>query len=103
MSHEIREIRADDPTTVTCTCGLPYTAPTLAGAVAMFKQHQAANRFEAKASYHVILIRDVPGEHYECSCGGWRFDSPRTLDVGEEINAVQEWADHVEFEDRYGD
>lgn len=101
-AHDILSIYAADPYVITCTCGLDYTAPTLAGAVALHRQHQAARRAGAMEHTHIVLVIAKAGDHWECTCKLWRFDSPDVVDDDEYIAAVKEWTEHVEFEERYG-
>lgn len=49
----------------------------------------------ASLSSHAILVVAKAGEHLECLCGGWRFDSDHVLDVEELQPVIASWDKHV--------
>lgn len=51
---------------------------------------------------HAILVVAKSGDHWECMCGRWRYDNAHCLPEVETLDVIREWAEHVEFEDRWG-
>lgn len=48
----------------------------------------------AEKATHAILIRDIGGDHWECLCGGWKFDADEMLTTEEVREISLFWTYH---------